>query len=255
MFLKIIAIANQKGGVCKTTTAQAIAEIFNQRGKKTLLIDLDPQSNLTFAAGANTDNALSIYDVMKAEVKAEDILLTTRSGDILPANILLSGADIEFTATGREYLLRDAISDIKQNYDYIIIDCPPALSILTINAFVVSDFVVIPLLADIFSLQGLGQLNNTIQSVVRYCHPDLKIAGILLTKFVQRNTISQNVQDTLIGVAEQMNTRLFNARIRSSVALQESQLQQKTLTEYASNSNAMNDYIDFTNELEAIVNE
>jgi len=253
--VKIISLANQKGGVSKSTTAQAVAEILNSKDKKTLLIDLDPQGNLSFAVGVKLENALTIYNVMKGEVKMMDILQTTASGDILPANILLSGADIEFTAlTGREYLLKEAISDIKNNYDYIIIDCPPSLSILTINAFVVSDFIVIPLLADVFSLQGMSQLNITIQSVRKYCNPNLKIAGILLTKFIQRNNISSNIKDTLNSVAQQMNAKLFDVCIRNSVVLQEAQLQQESLLKYASNSNAMEDYVNFVSELEEFIN-
>lgn len=255
MFLKVISVVNQKGGVCKSTTSQAISEIFNHQDKKTLLIDLDPQSNLSFAVRANLDNTPTIYNVMKKELKAEGILQTTHSGDILPANILLSGADIEFTATGREYLLKEAINDIKQQYQYVIIDCPPALSILTINALTASNFVIIPSLADVFSLQGMSQLNDTVQSVVRYCNPNLKTAGILLTKFAHRNTISQIIKDALDNVTKQMNTKLFNTAIRTTIALQEAQLQQRCLLEYAPTSNAIEDYINFVSELEGILNE
>ena len=250
LFMKIISIANQKGGVSKSTTAQVIAEVFNGNRKKTLMIDLDPQGNLSFAVGANLENTPTIYNVMKGELKAEDILQATPSGDILPANILLSGADMEFISTGREYLLKESISDIRHGYEYIIIDCPPALSILTVNALTASDFVVIPSLADVFSMQGLSQLNATVQSVKKFCNPALKIAGILLTKFTQRNIISGQIKHTLDTIAGQMNTGLFNACIRSSIALQEGQLQQKNLLIYASSSNAIIDYIDFISELE-----
>ena len=192
---------------------------------------------------------------MKKELRADDILQSTDSGDILPANILLSGADIEFTATGREYLLKEAISDIKQRYEYVVIDCPPSLSILTINALAASDFVVIPSLAVIFSLQDMSQLNDTIRSVKKYCNPNLKIAGILLTKFTNRNTISQIIKNSLDTITMQMKTKLFNTTIRNTVALQEAQLQQTSLIEYAKNSNAIEDYINFVSELEEIINE
>lgn len=253
--MKIISIANQKGGVCKSTTAQAMAEILNRNAKKTLLIDFDPQGNLSFAVGVDPHTTtLTIYHAMKGETNANDILQTTSSSDILPANILLSGADLEFQSTGREYLLKEAINDIKSKYEYIIIDCPPALSILTINAFSASDYIVVPVLADVFSLQGIGQLNTTIQSVIKYCNPNLKVAGILLTKFTQRNNISNNIKDSLNIVTKQMNTKLFNTCIRTSVALQEAQLQQKSLISYASGSNAMEDYINFVLELEELIN-
>jgi chromosome partitioning protein len=252
--LKVITIANQKGGVCKSTTAQAIAEILNRQKQKTLLIDLDPQGSLSFAVEAKL-NTPTIYNVMKGEVKAKDVVQDTPSGDIIPANILLSGADLEFNSTGREYLLKEAISDIKQQYQYIVIDCPPALNILTINALVAGDYVVIPALADVFSLQGMGQLNESIQSVIKYCNPNLKIAGILLTKFIHRNNISQIIKDELNSITQRMNTKLFNANIRPAIALQEAQLQQKCLYEYALTSTAIEDYTNFVSELEEIINE
>ena len=251
--MRIISIVNQKGGVCKSTTAQAIAEILNLQHKKALLVDLDPQGNLSFAVGANTENVITVYNVLKKEVDTQDILQVTPSSDILPANILLSGADMEFTSTGREYLLKEAIHDIKQRYKYIIIDCPPALNILTINALVASDYVVIPSLADVFSLQGMGQLNNTIQSIIKYCNPNLKIAGILLTKFTHRNNLSQIIKNELENVTRQMNTKVFSSNIRNAVALQEAQLQRECLFEYAQESTAIQDYINLVSELEEII--
>ena len=251
--MKVISIVNQKGGVCKSTTAQAIAEIFNRQYKKTLLADLDPQGNLSFAVGANTENTATMYNVLKKETDAQNILQETPSSDILPANILLSGADMEFTTTGREYLLKETISDIKQRYKYIIIDCPPALNILTINALVASDFIIIPSLADVFSLQGMGQLNDTIQSIIKYCSPNLKITGILLTKFIYRNNLSQIIKNELENVTRQMNTKVFNSNIRNAVALQEAQLQRKCLFDYAQDSTAMQDYINFVSELEEAI--
>jgi len=248
--LKIITVVNQKGGVCKSTTCQAAAEILNRRQKKSLLVDLDPQGNLSFALGADFENAATIYNALKKETSAENILQTTPSGDILPANILLSGADMEFMSTGREYLLREALSEIKVRYEYVIIDCPPSLSILTVNALAASDFVVIPMLADVFSLQGMGQLGDVISSVKKYCNPNLKIAGILLTKFTPRNTISQIIKDSMDNTTKQMDAKLFDTVIRNSVALQEAQLQRKSLLEYAKDSNAMEDYNNFVTELE-----
>jgi len=231
-----------------------MAEILNRQNQKTLLIDLDPQGSLSFAVETKSNN-LTIYNVLKGDVKAKDVLQTTPSGDIITANNSLHGADLEFNATGREYLLREAISDIKKQYKYVIIDCPPALGILTINALVAGDFVVIPALADVFSLQGMGQLNDSIQSVIKYCNPKLKIAGILLTKFTQRTNLSQIIKDELNNVTQKMNTKLFNTSIRIAVALQEAQLQQKCLYEYALLSTAMEDYKNFVSELEDIINE
>lgn len=248
--MAIISVANQKGGVSKTTTAQALTTLFNQRGKKTLVIDLDPQGNLSFAMGAELDGTPTMYNVLKGELKAEEILQHTKSGDILPANILLSGADMEFTSTGREYLLKEAISGISKQYKHVIIDCPPALSILTVNAFAASDYIVIPGMADVFSLQGMGQLQDTIRNVKKYCNPGLRTAGILLTRFNKRTILSSHIQNTLKSIAETMGTTLFNTVIRNSVSVQESQFQRENMAK----SKAMQDYADFLDELEVIIN-
>lgn len=252
--MNVLAIANQKGGVSKTTSTQAITTLLNKQGKKTLAIDLDPQGNLSFAMKANLDGTPTIYNVMKGELKAEEILQSTESGDILPANILLSGSDTEFTSTGREYLLKEAIQDISKKYEYIIIDCPPALSVLTINAFVTSNFIVVPSIADVFSLQGITQLNNTIQSVKKYCNPSLRVAGILLTRFNQRTNLSNHIQKLLDNATVSMETILFDTFIRNSVSVQESQYQRENMIDYDGKSNAMLDYAKFLNELEGIVN-
>jgi chromosome partitioning protein len=246
-------MANQKGGVSKTTSTQAIATLLNKQGKKALAIDFDPQGNLSFAMESNLDNTPTIYNVLKGELKAKDILQHTKSGGILPSNILLSGADTEFTTTGREYLLKEAIQDIANQYEYIIIDCPPSLSILTINAFVASDYIIVPVLADAFSLQGMGQLNNTIQSVRKYCNSNLKVAGILLTRFNQRTNLSKHIQKLLDNTTKNMDTILFKTFIRNSVSLQEAQYRRIDLID-DDKSNAMQDYINFLIELEDVIN-
>ena len=252
--VNVLAVANQKGGVSKTTTSQAMTTLLNKQNKKTLAIDLDPQGNLSFAMKANLDNTPTIYNVLKGELKVSDILQHTESGDILPANILLSGADIEFMSTGREYLLKEAIQDISKQYEYIIIDCPPSLSVLTINAFAASSYVIVPSLADVFSLQGMAQLSNAIQSVKKYCNPDLKVAGILLTRFNQRTNLSNHVQKLLDSATKNMDSLLFNTFIRNSISVQESQYQRENMIDYSGKSNAMLDYSNFLIELESVIN-
>jgi len=252
--MSIISIANQKGGVSKTTTAQALTTLLNKQNKKTLTIDLDPQGNLSFAMKANLDGTPTIYNVMKGEVTALESLQKTESGDILPANILLSGADTEFTSTGREYILKEVIQEISKQYKYVIIDCPPALSILTINAFAASNHIIIPCIADVFSLQGMSQLNNTIQSVKKYCNSDLEVAGILLTRFNKRTKLGNHIQKILDNTTKSMNTILFNTYIRNSVSVQESQYQRKNIIVYDQKSKATLDYMNFLKELEEIIN-
>ena len=252
--MHIVSISNQKGGVSKTTTTQALATLLNKQGKKALAIDLDPQSNLSFAMKADLDDTATIYNALKGEVKTADILQHTEAGDILPSNILLSGADTEFTMTGREYLLKEAIQEVVKGYEYVIIDCPPALSILTINAFVASSHIVIPSVADVFSLQGMGQLSNTIKSVKKYCNSSLKVAGILLTRFNPRTKLSSHIQKLLENTTKNMDTILFKTYIRNAVSVQESQYQRTNLIDYDQKSNAMIDYIDFIKELEGVIN-
>lgn len=175
---KVISISNQKGGVGKTTTTAAVAAGFKLKGHKVLCVDLDPQSNLSFSSGAETEDCPTIYEILKGEVKAGFSIQKVPSFDIISSNILLSGIELEFTQTGREYLLKEALEGVKDKYDYIFIDTPPALSILTVNAFTASDYIIIPMLADIFSLQGIAQLSETIDRVRKYCNPNLKVEGI-----------------------------------------------------------------------------
>jgi len=155
---------------------------------------------------------------------------------------------------GREYLLKEALADISSTYDYILIDCPPALSILTLNAFSASDYVIVPALADVFSLQGMTQLNNTIQSVRKYSNPNLRVAGILLTRFNGRTNLSNHIQKLLDGATARMETRLFDTYIRSSISVQESQYQRENMLNYDTKGTAMADYARFVSELEGIIN-
>ena len=188
---KVISISNQKGGVGKTTTTGAIAAGYKIKGYKVLCIDLDPQSNLSFSSGAETEDCPTIYEVLKEEAKASFSIQKMHSFDIISSNILLSGLELEFTHTGREYLLKEALSTVKDKYDFIFIDTPPALGILTVNAFTASDYIIIPMNADIFSLKGIVQLSETIERVKRYCNPNLKVEGIVLTKFNKRTILSK----------------------------------------------------------------
>lgn len=253
--MSIISVANQKGGVSKSTTTQVISTLLNKKGKKTLTIDLDPQGNLSFAMGVNfREDTPTIYNVLKGECKIEDAIQTTIFGELLPSNILLSGSDTEFTSTGREYLLKEALNKILDNYDYIIIDCPPSLSILTINAFVASNYIIIPALADVFSLQGMSQLNDTINSVKKYCNPNLKIAGILLTRFNKRTNLGIQIRESLDDITKRMGTILFKNTIRNAVSIQETQLRQEDIINYDKKSNAILDYNNFLLELEEVIN-
>ena len=245
---KVISVTNQKGGVGKTTTTGAIASGLKIKGFKVLCVDLDPQSNLSFSAGAETEDCPTIYDVLKGEAKTSFSIQKTQSFDIIASNILLSGIELEFTQTGREYLLKEALSSIKNKYDYIFIDTPPALSILTVNAFTASDYIIIPMLADIFSLQGITQLSETIERVRTYCNPNLKIEGIILTKYNKRTILSREIKGTAELIAQELHTSLFNTTIRASVAVMESQTNQQNIHEYSPRNGATLDYVNLVDE-------
>lgn len=239
---RIISFANQKGGVGKTTTTCAIAAGLKKRGFRVLCIDLDPQSNLTFSVGALADECATIYEVIKGEVKPLFAVQRTEVFDIIASNILLSGVELEFTQTGREFLLREALSSLAPKYDYIFIDTPPALSILTVNAFTASDCIFIPMLADIFSLQGIAQLSETVERVKAYCNPKLRIAGIILTKFNKRTLLSREILGTAELIAQDLKTHLFKTTIRMSVAIMEAQTNQESIYDYSPKNIASIDY-------------
>lgn len=244
----IISISNQKGGVGKTTTTQSLASGLSSRGFKVLSIDLDPQSNLSTALGADT-SLLSIYEVMKGTAQISDIIQKTNSGDIAPSNILLAAAEIEFfQMMKREELLKSALTSINANYDFILIDTPPALGVLTINAFTASDRLVIPMGADVFSLQGIGQLSNTINQVKKYCNPNFIVEGILLTKYNPRTILGRDLKNVVSNVAMQLNTKVYDTFIRSSISIQEAQTQGANILEYAPSATAQVDYQKFVDE-------
>ncbi|WMJ78580.1 MULTISPECIES: ParA family protein [unclassified Sedimentibacter] len=246
---KVISVTNQKGGVGKTTTTGAVAAGFKLKGYQVLCVDLDPQSNLSFSSGAETEDCATIYEILKGETKTSFAIQKTPSFDIIPSNILLSGIELEFTQTGREYLLREALNSVKDKYDYIFIDTPPALSILTVNAFTASDNIIIPMLADIFSLQGIAQLSETIDRVRRYCNPSLKVEGIILTKFNKRTILSREIKGTAELIAEKLNTGILNTTIRSSVVVMEAQTNQQDIYSYAPKNAAARDYMGLVEEL------
>lgn len=254
--MKTIAVINGKGGIAKTVTTQAIATLWKNKKKRVLMIDTDPQHNLSFSIKAETETKPTLYNLLKGEVKAENTIQTTHTGDILPSSLSLGIAEKEFISDiGKEFLLKEAIANISKNYDYIIIDCPPnSLSLLTLNAMVTSDYILIPSVADVFSLQGIGALHQTITNIKKYYNNGLEIAGILLTRYNTQTKISKHIQSTLKDITKQLNVRLFNTAIRNSVSISEAQLKQENLLNYDNDSNAINDYKKFLKELESVIN-
>lgn len=245
---RVISVSNQKGGVGKTTTACNLAAGLKEKGYRVLLIDLDPQGNLGFSVGADAD-AATIYDVLKGSVNARFAVQKTDTADIIPSNILLSGIELEYTGTGREYLLRDAVAPLHKYYDFILIDTPPALSILTINAFTASDSIIVPMLCDIFSLQGIAQLYDTVERIKKYSNSKLRISGILLLNANPKTHLSQEIRGTAEMISKDLNIPVFNTFIRKSVLVSEAQTAQESVLSYAPKNNASVDYRKFVNEL------
>lgn len=243
----IIAIANQKGGVAKTTTSAALATGLKNKGYKVLAVDLDAQGNLSEGAGANQQGA-TIYQVMKGEVKAADAIQRLDAFDCIPANILLASADLEFTTTGKEYRLKESLSPIVENYDFIVLDTPPALSIMTINAFTAADEVVIPSTAGIFAASGIAQLFQSIETVRKYCNPNLRIDGILLTKFNGRSNISKDIKTLTEQAGAHIESRVYNTCIRASVMVEEAQAVQMDIYTYNPKNNVSLDYAAWVDE-------
>lgn len=244
-----IAISNQKGGVGKSTTANAAGAGLFYRKKRVLYIDLDAQGNLSYSLGVGNDASLSCFEVLTGKSSLEEAVVRTSQGDLLPFSPALSKIDSVLTETGREYRLREVLESIRRLYDYIIIDTPPALGTLTVNALVACDSIIIPSQADIYSLQGIGQLIQTIQTVQKYCNSKLFIRGFLLVRYSPRAVISRDMTELLEDTARQLNTKLYKTKIRECVAIKESQAKHQDIFSYSPKSNAAEDYDNLINEI------
>ena len=245
----IYCIASQKGGNSKSTTALALWAGLNRRGKKALLVDLDPQGNATFAAGGNSNGPTS-RELLTKEATAQEAIQQTPTGALIPASKGLAGADIYLKGTDAEYRLKEALAPIKGKYDDIIIDTPPALGILTANALTAADRLVITAQADVFSLQGIEELARILGPIRKYTNPGLEISGVLLTRYNARSILTREVTDLAGQLAQHLGTRVFDVKIREGIAVKESQLKRENLFSYAPRSNPAQDYMDFINELE-----
>ena len=245
---KALAIINQKGGVGKSTTALAIGAGLSLKGYSVLFIDLDAQGNLSYTLGADTKgyNAMGVLE--RPETAKEEIQHTPQ-GDIIASSPKLAGADKLLEETGKEYRLKEALESLQGAYDYIIVDTPPALGILTINALTACTGAIIPAQADIYSLQGIGQLNSTIETVKKYCNPSLSIMGIVITRFNGRSIIRREVAEMLERTADQLHTKLFSSKIRECTALVEAQATKQNIYSYAPRSNATADYKALVDEI------
>lgn len=244
--MKVISICNEKGGVSKTLTTSVIMAGATEKGSRVLGIDLDAQRNLTLAKGVEVSGA-TIHEVLTRTADIKDAIIHTETGDLIAGSRQL--ATINLPRTGGDFRLKEALQPISDLYDYVIVDCPPSLGILTTNALTACDYVVVPVLADLFSLQGVGYLTRTIDAVRQYNNHDMKVAGILLTMYNSRTNLSKEVSAVIEQLAERLDTKVFDTKIRASVKASESQFKPQGLLSYAPKSKVAEDYRNFIDEL------
>ncbi|MCY0875456.1 MAG: AAA family ATPase [Firmicutes bacterium] len=247
---RVMAVANQKGGVGKTTTSVNLGACLAELGKKVLLIDIDPQGNTTSGLGINkADVRYCIYDVLINEINAVEAVLPTSVPNlsIIPATIQLAGAEIELVPTiSREVRLRRAIISVRQSYDYILMDCPPSLGLLTINALTSADSVVIPIQCEYYALEGLSQLLSTIRLVQKHLNTTLEIEGVVLTMLDARTNLGiQVIED----VKKYFREKVYQTIIPRNVRLSEAPSHGKPIIQYDSRSRGAEVYLDLAKEV------
>ena len=248
--MKIVSISNIKGGVGKTTTAAVLAAGLVEKGYRVLLIDSDPQTNLTMCfLQEQTDELSSLYDIYGDGESIDDVKVPVRDNlDLIIGDFELCNADIQFTKAGRLKMLKKAIKSIDGEYDFVIIDTPPNLGVLSLNAFIASDYMVVPMSADSFSLKGVRLLKETLDDVADETEKELPVAGILLTKYNSRTNVSKLLEKSLNSAAGLLGTKVFGNRIRQAVVVQESQIAKEDLFSYSPDAKVAEDYKGFIDE-------
>ena len=238
---RIIAVANQKGGVAKTTTVHAIASALVERGRSVLTVDLDPQASLTYAMGIEGDDLdTTLHDVMMGRASVDDVLWESHGIDLVPSSIDLAGAEVHLiTRTGREYVLDRALRPVVERYDYVIIDCPPSLGILTVNALTAAREVLVPLQAELLTQRGLDALLETVSDVRLYTNPDLTVLGVVVTMYDARTRLGREVMQQL---HERHGLAVLEPPVPKSVKVAEAPGRGRSVLTHASSSRSAEAY-------------
>jgi chromosome partitioning protein len=243
---KVIAVSNHKGGVGKTTSVVNIGAGLSKLGKRVLLIDLDAQANLTQSLGVPIEGVSTIYDAISGKGKAQPIVIK-KGLDLIPSTLDLSGAEVELTGeVGGEYVLREIIEPLRRSYDFILIDCPPSLGLLTINAFTGADEVIIPLQPEYLALQGLTKLREIVGRIKKRLNKKLKVGGILITQYDSRKVLNRDIIDT---IKEEIEEKVYKTKIRDNVALAEAPIKGVDIFSYQPKSYGAEDYLSLCKEL------
>lgn len=241
----VIAVANHKGGVGKTTSTLNIGAALQRMGKKVLLIDLDPQANLTQSLGL-TEHSPTVYEALRGESPLEPVEVLPGL-DVVTSTLDLSGAEVELSSEpGREYILKELLEPIRSRYSYVLIDSPPSLGLLTINAFTAAEEVYIPLQAHYLALQGMSKLQEIVERVGKRLNKGLRIGGVFLTQYDQRKVLNRNVAE---AIREHFPTVVFRTAIRDNVALAEAPTQALDVFRYAPRSTGAEDYAALAKEI------
>lgn len=228
-----LTICNQKGGVSKTTSSTALASRLNKNGYKTLLIDTDPQGNASSIYQVQEAEHLTLLDVMDDSCLLEETIQSTPYGDIIPSHHLLSEADIRYTQQGREYILKEAMAGLENTYDFVIIDTPPSKGVVMVNTLTASNYLIIPVVVDSFSIEGLSKLKGLIEASQKYSNPNLKVMGILLTQDQKNTKASKGIREALDSISHSLNTVPFKTSIPSSIKVKEATIMHTPLPYYA----------------------
>lgn len=254
---KTITVTNQKGGTGKTSTSLFLSYGLAFKGCKVLLVDLDSQADASFSTGVSYDETKTSLEVILGDIDITDTIVSVPTKqraklDLVPASSNLASLDIQLVKRqliDAQYNLSEALKQVQDDYDYIILDTPPAISMAVLNALTASDYVIVPTQADIYGLKGLGKLAGTINSIQQHSNPSVQVLGILIGRYDARTNFTKAITDMLQDTSKKLHTRVFNTKIREAIAIKEAQGERTNLFEYAPKAKVTKDVNQFLNEL------